>query len=725
MESFPQDPDPNSNTLSSSSSPSGNRIGPSSTTMTTMTMTTSTVPSSIRTPISPSTIINKSAPIDGIPLEYETWITVKTRTTEKNSNRNNNSSSLPASPRILKQIWAFPATTTGVYLGKNLHIQHQENNIQHRNNSSAASFVSSAGNLLRSTAKLMLGGNTASTTTTTTTKGTPISSSTTDDNTNPALILDENCGIPDESLLPHHAFINLADNLYDIQFITEGRSYMLIGQGTRYPKLPPQPLELETILKMGACSVMITDLATGPRARSILNHVPGPGASSDHTCCICFDDTNTDDNVLEPSPCVCSKLVHRQCLTKWVATKGSRFCSICKGRLPIDTAVNPPFLVLQVVRHMRGIPWTGEREYIISFQGREPQMITVGCSNDCDLVIPDPSLSRIHARISYENKVFYVEDLGSSAGTYIKIPPNKPLILSNNNINNNSTTTTSSSLLNIPQKSLMTTFKMGRTMVTIKIKRKRNTGILPQWIRKSTSTSSISTSPMMENNTLTTTLRPQIDIRNNNHINSPLSTTTSIPLSISNPVMNTTTTTTTTTKTSLSSNTLSVRSPKSPSGNKMGNISSSPKTTNNNLDIQGQSILSPSSPVTTTSTRARSITETPSTIPGPNINTMTTVITSHTPPPNSLALLTNRSTQENKEPNNTIISNDTNTNSESSSSSNVLSQAYYTLYQNAITTNHTQVSYGVPIPLHLLASGTNILQEEEEEDEDDVDDPDE
>lgn len=84
----------------------------------------------------------------------------------------------------------------------------------------------------------------------------------------------------------------------------------------------------------------------------------GAGAT-DCMCYICFDDTSEPENLLVSSPCVCGKLVHRLCLQRWIATKGSRLCSICKGKLPIDYTMDPPYVVLQVVRHMRGLHWSG------------------------------------------------------------------------------------------------------------------------------------------------------------------------------------------------------------------------------------------------------------------------------------------------------------------------------------------------------------------------------
>ncbi len=180
-------------------------------------------------------------------------------------------------------------------------------------------------------------------------------------------------------------------------------------------------------------------------------------ASAPTACYICFDDSSDAGNELTESPCLCKKQVHRHCLSKWISTKGSRLCSICKFKLPIDCTVEAPFVVLQVVRHMRGLQWNGEREYVISFHDRANNYVTLGFGADNDLCLPDPSLSRTHSRIEYKEGHFYVEDLTSSAGTFLKLtmPHRLPV-------------------------GATSRFKMGRTMLTLKVER-RKPGMLQSW----------------------------------------------------------------------------------------------------------------------------------------------------------------------------------------------------------------------------------------------------
>lgn len=99
---------------------------------------------------------------------------------------------------------------------------------------------------------------------------------------------------------------------------------------------------------------------------------------------------------------------------------------------------------------MRGLHWAGEREYIISFSQRSANFVTVGSGMDCDLSLPDPSLSRTHSRITHRDGAFYVEDMTSSAGTFLKL--------------------TGVHLLPADTASI---FKLGRTMLTIKVEKRK------------------------------------------------------------------------------------------------------------------------------------------------------------------------------------------------------------------------------------------------------------
>jgi hypothetical protein len=296
-----------------------------------------------------------------------------------------------------------------------------------------------------------------------------------------------------------------------------GRTYHLIGQGgsgntlgiggstfSSASNLGPRPLSKGQVVKMGACSMQVTDLCIQPRGSSPMHSssslhvnpessssssspstqsstnasklasssslkrpIPHPGAATDLSCYICFDETDFPANRLEPSPCACSKLVHKLCLARWIETRGSRTCSICKSKLPVECTVEPPYLVMQVVRHMRGLRWDGDHEFIISFSSgtRAAQAVTIGKGSDCDVILPDPSLSRVHARVAFSNGVFTVEDMASQAGTYLRLQADEMFPLPLDRI---------------------CVFKMGHTIVNVKLRKKKANSLFPMhlWTRK-------------------------------------------------------------------------------------------------------------------------------------------------------------------------------------------------------------------------------------------------
>lgn len=49
----------------------------------------------------------------------------------------------------------------------------------------------------------------------------------------------------------------------------------------------------------------------------------------------------------------------------------------------------------------------------------KPGEYTIGRDPTCDIIIVDPYVSRVHAKIFYKNGRWYVEDIGSKNGTYI------------------------------------------------------------------------------------------------------------------------------------------------------------------------------------------------------------------------------------------------------------------------------------------------------------------
>ena len=122
------------------------------------------------------------------------------------------------------------------------------------------------------------------------------------------------------------------------------------------------------------------------------------------------DERKVDEvgNPLIISPCVCSgstKYVHLNCLHTWIEANGSGACSVCKTAFPDHFEARPPFLKLRVVRHQRGVTWRTQRHFLISFASKNT--IIIG-KRDCDLVLPDPSVSKVHASIVFDGTSFKV-----------------------------------------------------------------------------------------------------------------------------------------------------------------------------------------------------------------------------------------------------------------------------------------------------------------------------
>ncbi len=63
----------------------------------------------------------------------------------------------------------------------------------------------------------------------------------------------------------------------------------------------------------------------------------------------------------------------------------------------------------------------------------ESEQVLVGRESGCQLCLADDTISARHAKLSYHNKQWWVEDLGSTNGTYLNnLPVTTPTVLANN-----------------------------------------------------------------------------------------------------------------------------------------------------------------------------------------------------------------------------------------------------------------------------------------------------
>jgi hypothetical protein len=241
-----------------------------------------------------------------------------------------------------------------------------------------------------------------------------------------------------------------------------GRSHYRLSP--HVPRAESYRLSEGDIIKMGACSVLVDSVQVAGSRRSVaareiprltdqaesevledesdcgegdeacgspLNELDAAGANvadRPDCCYICLGEDESEHSLI-PSPCPCKAKIHKDCIKQWVKTKGTRACPICKSRLPVDVATDPPFILFQVIRHMRGLSWSTDREFVVSFAkqvAEEPlasHAVTLGSQLISDIRLPDPSMSKRHAELVYDatTRAFRLRDIGSRAGTYIKM----------------------------------------------------------------------------------------------------------------------------------------------------------------------------------------------------------------------------------------------------------------------------------------------------------------
>ena len=168
--------------------------------------------------------------------------------------------------------------------------------------------------------------------------------------------------------------------------------------------------------------------ALGGRCGPLLSHASprdGKGGPDPPACFICL--CGGQHEPLVESSCACGAVSHRSCLKKWVETNRSRNCSICKEKLPFSATADPPFIAFHVVRHMRGLHWVGDREFLLAFAEREEvrgvREVVIGSHASCDVSLPDPSVSKAHAAVTYDRlrRAFLIRDCNSRAGTFVRV----------------------------------------------------------------------------------------------------------------------------------------------------------------------------------------------------------------------------------------------------------------------------------------------------------------
>ena len=148
------------------------------------------------------------------------------------------------------------------------------------------------------------------------------------------------------------------------------------------------------------------------------------GAQDAPQCYICYEEGHQGDPLINPCQCAGSvKYVHLNCLQRWIQPEGSSavntHCPVCKVRYPEKTQammVRPPAILLESWSNHRALKlrhWVSFAQHGTASLGR--------FADHNDVVIPDHSVSGEHAKVTHSNDEFWLHDLESSNGTFIRL----------------------------------------------------------------------------------------------------------------------------------------------------------------------------------------------------------------------------------------------------------------------------------------------------------------
>ena len=176
-------------------------------------------------------------------------------------------------------------------------------------------------------------------------------------------------------------------------------------------------------------------MALRVRPRFVAPELPELQALEGFSCRICLSDTQSPENPLI-SPCHCDgtmKYIHLLCLREWLKSQvhmqnsgasvtynwKPQTCELCKQEfpeavVPPPVTVEGPHLILEEVRR-GGQP--SRAFHLVSFLTGQPAKI--GRGHECDVRIPDISVSRFHAQLRLVHNEVYLEDRQSKFGTLL------------------------------------------------------------------------------------------------------------------------------------------------------------------------------------------------------------------------------------------------------------------------------------------------------------------
>ncbi len=176
---------------------------------------------------------------------------------------------------------------------------------------------------------------------------------------------------------------------------------------------------------------------------------------NNNTCRICYNNEESIENPLI-NPCKCSgsmEYIHYKCLKNWLFSKIqnkdsditisyniSNFkCELCKENFPDYIKYNnkiydlifyqSKFNQYIIIETVRDDKFKSRFLHIISYDDKKT--ISIGRASDCELSIPELSISRNHCLIHKINSNLYLEDNFSKFGTLVLIQNPKVKIIDN------------------------------------------------------------------------------------------------------------------------------------------------------------------------------------------------------------------------------------------------------------------------------------------------------
>ena len=185
-----------------------------------------------------------------------------------------------------------------------------------------------------------------------------------------------------------------------------------------------------------------------------------------YRCRICFCEGNFEglNPLISPCKCIGSvKYIHLNCLRKWLTSKittkvsptndiycyvyKSLKCEICQSPIPeiaefrgkfislLDFKnIESPYIILQsMYQYNCQNKNVSDLNIIFVISLKSNNYVNIGRANNSNIRLSDVSVSRLHAKITYNDGDFYIDDRGSKFGTLLLIQ-NNVLFLPNKDI---------------------------------------------------------------------------------------------------------------------------------------------------------------------------------------------------------------------------------------------------------------------------------------------------